>query len=161
MYDPLVDEYLNFVILSFYLLVLPRGALDQRSATYLSAIKRYRRKLARGGHGEGRGEYDRNRLEKMREDALLLGVGERFMKKVSKENPDFIFSEASSLFDKDVDTAIDYVFIHSWKGISDGTSSGRNSSNGDGGADGGSSYDYSSDGGYDGGSGDGGGEEID
>ena len=83
------------------------------------------------------------------------------MKKVSKENPDFIFSEASSLFDKDVDTAIDYVFIHSWKGISDGTSSGRNSSNGDGGADGGSSYDYSSDGGYDGGSGDGGGEEID
>ena len=32
LYDPLVDEYLNFVILSFYLLVLPRGALDQRSA---------------------------------------------------------------------------------------------------------------------------------
>ncbi|WP_339295695.1 DUF2207 domain-containing protein [Paenibacillus sp. FSL W7-1279] len=158
LYDPLVDEYLNFVILSFLFVgFLPRGALDQRSAAYLSAIKRYRRKLARGGHGEGRGEYDRNRLEKMREDALLLGVGERFMRKVSKENPNFIFSEASSLFDKDVDTAIDYVFIHSWKGISDGTSSGRNSSNGDGGADGGSSYDYSSDGGYDGGSGDGGG----
>lgn len=158
LYDPLVDEYLNSVILSFLLVgFLPRGALDQRSAAYLSAIKRYRRKLARGGHGEGRGEYDRNRLEKMREDALLLGVGERFMKKVSKENPNFIFSEASSLFDKDVDTAIDYVFIQSWKGISDGTSSGRNSSYGDGGADGGSSYDYSSDGGYDGGSGDGGG----
>lgn len=158
LYDPLVDEYLNFVILSFLFVgFLPRGALDQRSAAYLSAIKRYRRKLARGGHGKGRGEYDRNRLEKMREDALLLGVGERFMRKVSKENPNFIFSEASSLFDKDVDTAIDYVFIQSWKGISDGTSSGRNSSNGDGGADGGSSYDYSSDGGYDGGSGDGGG----
>ncbi|MFB4328109.1 hypothetical protein [Paenibacillus sp. CR_12] len=97
-------------------------------------------------------------LEKMREDALLLDVGERFMRNVSKENPDFPLSEASSLFDNDVDTAIDYVFNHSWKGIPGGTTSGRTpSSDSDSGADGGSSYDYSSDSGNDGGSGDGGG----
>lgn len=159
LYDPLVDEYLNFVILSFLLVgLLPRGALDQRSAAYRSAIKRYRRKLARGGHDVGRANNDRKMLEKMREDALLLGVGERFMRNVSKENPDFTFSEASSLFDNDVDTAIDYVFKRSWKGIPGGTTSGRTpSSDSDSGADGGSSYDYSSDSGNDGGSGDGGG----
>lgn len=159
LYDPLVDEYLNFVILSFLLVgLLPRGALDQRSAAYRSAIKRYRRKLARGGHDLGRAGNERRSLEKMREDALLLGVGERFMRNVSKENPDFPLSEASSLFDNDVDTAIDYVFNRSWKGIPGGTSSGRtSSSDSDSGADGGSSYDYSSDSGSDGGSGDGGG----
>ncbi|MFB4328110.1 DUF2207 domain-containing protein [Paenibacillus sp. CR_12] len=60
LYDPLVDEYLNFVILSFLLVgLLPRGALDQRSAAYRSAIKRYRRKLARGGHDLGRANNDR------------------------------------------------------------------------------------------------------
>ncbi|WP_433939892.1 DUF2207 domain-containing protein [Paenibacillus lautus] len=159
LYDPLVDEYLNFVILSFLLVgLLPRGALDQRSAAYRSAIKRYRRKLARGGHDLGRAGNERKWLEKMREDALLLGVGERFMRNVSKENPDFPLSEASSLFDNDVDTAIDYVFNRSWKGIPEGTSSGRtSSSDSDSGADGGSTYDYSSDSGSDGGSGDGGG----
>lgn len=159
LYDPLVDEYLNFVILSFLLVgFLPRGALDRRSAAFRSAIKRYRRKLARGGHDVGRAGKDLKWLEKMREDALLLGVGERFMRNVSKENPDFTFSEASSLFNNDVDTAIDYVFNRSWKGIPGGTTSGRTwSSNSDSGADGGSSYDYSSDSGNDGGSGDGGG----
>lgn len=157
LHTPLVDEYLNFVILSFLLVsLLPKGVLDHRSGAYRSAIKRYRRKLARGGYGEG--ENDRKRLEKMREDALLLGVGERFMRNVSKKTPEFTFSEVSPLFDNDVHTAIDYVFIHSWKGIPRGTSSGRVwSSNSDSGADGGGSYDYSSDSGNDGGSGDGGG----
>lgn|GEM_PF-1474178 len=163
LYDPLVDEYLNFVILSFLLVgFLPRGVLDRRSEAYRSAIKRYRRTLAGGGHDVGRAGNDRKWLEKMREDALLLGVGERFMRNISKANPEFTFSEASPLFDNDVDAALDYVFIHSWKGINEETTLGRtwrsdSDSGADSGADGGSSYDYSSDGGHDGGSGDSGG----
>lgn len=155
MYDPVVETYLDFVMLSIVLVVLlPGRALDPNSEAYRSAVKRYRRRLARGKTDE---VDDLHRLEPMLYAALLLGVGRSFIRSVQKEHGDSVLSPISPLTQPEAIAAMDYALKLSWRGMPVDSSSRRGSSSDSGSGDGGSWFEGSSDCGSDGGSGDGGG----
>lgn len=152
MYDPVVDTYLDFVLLSILLVgLMPGVVLDRRSEACRSAVKRYRRMLARGGRSEDREPIH---LERMMEAALLLGVGRRFLTRIRKKQPDYVRPHASPLFDPASHVALDFAFQRSWKGLA-GNSSSWSSSGGDGGDgdSGGGFFGDSNDSGSDGGDG--------
>ncbi|PZD95330.1 DUF2207 domain-containing protein [Paenibacillus sambharensis] len=156
-HEPVVMEYFNFVLLSLILVwLLPGRVTDRDSEAFRSAIKRYRQRLARGGDGGS----DPAGLERMMEDALLLGVGLRFLKHAGNNQAGPGFYSASPLFDPAAHEAINYAFIHSWKHIERKLSGSGGGGYGDGGSgfygDGGFGGDSGSDGGSDSG-GDGGG----
>lgn len=152
MHDPVVDEYLNFVFLSFLLVaLLPGRVTDRNSEAYRSAIMRYSRRLAKGRVDEG---GDPERLERMVEAALLTGIGRRFLARTNDRPGGFMSALTSPLFDPAAHAAIDYAFIRSWKGLAGETSTGG--SGGGYGDSGDSSYGGGGDSGGDGG-GDGGG----
>lgn len=153
LYDPVVDTYLDFVLLSMVMVgLMPGKVLNRSSAAKRSAVKRYRRMLARGGDY---GSREPESLERMIEDAILLGVGRRFLTRARNKQPDLDRISALPLWDPASIIAIDYAFNGSWKGITRNSSTW--SSGGDGGdGDGGGFFGDSSDSG--GNSGDGGGD---
>ncbi|WP_166239912.1 DUF2207 domain-containing protein [Paenibacillus turpanensis] len=150
-HDPVVGEYFITVLISIILVVfLPGRVTDPESEAYRSAIKRYRRWLTKGGGDEG---SDPDRLERMLQAALLLGVGRRFLTRARKQHADSFYATSPGLHAEGLD-AIDYAFNRSWKGVASKSSAG---SSGNGYGDGGSSSDGGTgDGGSDSG-GDGGG----
>ncbi|CAM4490183.1 DUF2207 domain-containing protein [Paenibacillus tarimensis] len=156
-HEPVVSGYFDFVLLSLLLVwLLPGKVADQASEAYRSAIKRYRRKLARG---KGIGECAPVRCEQMLENALLLGVGPRFLAHIRKNQEVSVFHPVSPLFDPAAHAAIDYAFIQSWKYINrklsaEKSGGGYGDSGGGYGDSGSGSY---GDGGYSGDSGSGGG----
>ncbi|KOR88556.1 DUF2207 domain-containing protein [Paenibacillus solani] len=155
-YAPVVDTYLNFVLLSMVMVgLMPGKVLNRSSAAKRSAVKRYRRMLARGGDY---GSREPEALERMIETAILLGIGRRFVIRVRNKQPDHDRISTLPLWDPASITALDYVFNQSWKGITRNSStwsSGGDSGDGDGGFFGDSS-DSGGDGGGDGGGGGGG-----
>ncbi|KOP64023.1 hypothetical protein AMS62_01285 [Bacillus sp. FJAT-18019] len=154
-YAPVVDTYLNFVLLSMVMVgLMPGKVLNRSSTAKRSAVKRYRRMLARGGDY---GIREPEALEHMIETAILLGVGRRFVTRARNKQPDHDRISTLPLWDPASIFALDYAFNQSWKGItrdSSTWSSGGDGGDGDGGGFFGDSSDSGGDGGGDGGGGD-------
>lgn len=131
LYDPVVETYLNFVLISMVMVAfLPGKVLNRRSEAKRSAVKRYRRMLARGGDY---GIREPEALERMIEDAILLGVGRQFLIRARNKLPDQDRISALPLWDPASIYAIDYVFTQSWTGITRNSSSWNSGGDGDGG----------------------------
>ncbi|GIP41204.1 hypothetical protein J31TS4_44840 [Paenibacillus sp. J31TS4] len=154
----LIDEtavmpYLYGVLLSLLLLwLLPKLRFSREEAADRRAILAWRRSLAAGGQLDRR-EADRaaDRVGRMTQDAILLGVASPFLRRLKRRHPGLAAAaaERTPLADPAMADALAYV-SGSWSGVALGSSG---SSSGDSSSDSGS---WSSDSGGGGGGGDGG-----